>query len=351
MPDDKQSKPLAQAFNLVSPKQMFPAAKALDAALAGNTGQFTMLGDTDHGNDQLPWFLARHDTLQAMQNNNVKTLFLEMPPMAQDLADKVAAGKMTPQEFERAYSERTALDRKASPYPNDGTILRGEIIRNAAAHGIKVVFADVKSGMDIQAEQERRARGVKPDMTQKVEGGAMVVSWQQAEDKRTVTGKIGMSAQEHLYRWTGGLLFPSYPQQLVKDGLAAYAEPSGEMLAKVKGDKKWMEERVGGDALLEQVVREKAGKDKAVIFYGAEHGREGCGDIAHRLGAQRIDIYSDTTGVKANAEMIHTQNGEFPDAAITIDKGNSFSRDDLKSLVIPGSPQLPKNLAPGHCRR
>jgi len=325
-PDD--AAPLAASFNKVSKTPTEMSAAVLGKAVAAG-GQFTVLGDTNHGDPAMMKFLASEAAMKELKGAGVKHMVLEVRHEYQPLADAVAAGKMSPQTYaQRKYEMARDAGDEGFTGPSQRDIVQAGMIQTAAKYGIKVHCA------------EKQAAGLKEhgELVDKIDGLL------DAQDATALPAAMqGMSTVEQAsyflrniaFKASGGTLFPSTPERNHMELLKPLAAGSTDLMQGLAGHRQEIiNERVAGDTGIAAVAREKAGKEKTVIFYGAQHGSTPC-DLDEHLGASRVNLYADKQSALRGFQTTVMMGEQLPQQSIVLATGENITRQQARGLTLP----------------
>jgi len=329
-----------------------PAQENLNRFMA-HSGQFTILQDTandGHGNNDgyakhnALTFLAEPQTMQVLSRNGVTALAMEVRHEFQPLADGVASGKMTPEQFAQGIANmyHAAGDQPGS-IPSQRNIEVAKVIQAASRNGIRVLCV------------ENQAANLK-------EHGAEVDRLGNADKmfSQIATDHVGLSdvgtalmqiATETVSDLTHGSIFPTAHQQ----GVQTYSERIIQAIASSPTDadiaqwhKHVQEDRLSNDEKLGHSISAAVKGQKTVVFYGSAHGESNC-TLNHYLGdARRIGIYTDEGTLKADTQRMYMMGLKRPDAAIALDSGALFAAHALDALTLKDKPTLPKAFVPNN---
>lgn len=325
-PDD--AKPLAASFNAVSKTPAEISAAALGRAVAAG-GQFTVLGDTNHGDMSMMRFLASEPAMKALKDAGVKHMVLEVRHEYQPLADAVAAGKMTPQTYaQRKFEMARDAGDTGFTGPSQRDVVQAGMIQAAAKYGIKVHCA------------EKQAAGLKEhgELVDKIDGllaAQEATTPQAAMDGMSVTEQASHFLRNLAYKASGGTLFPSTPERNHMEMLKPLATGSTPLMQSLATHRQEIiAERVAGDIGIAAVAREKAGNEKTVVFYGAQHGSTAC-DLDEHLGATRVNLYADKRAALAGFQNTAMMGEQLPQQSIVLATGENITRQQAQGLTLP----------------
>lgn len=279
-----------------------PAVNALAERVDAKTAPFLLLGDGDHGDPNIIGFLARDGVMPMLKEKGYENLFLEIRHEFQPLADKVAHGEMTPQEYAQAKSDMY----KAAGYAQDAgptqkSIAEAEVIQAAAAQGINVYCAESQAA-DLKAHREFALRV--------------------AQNDAALAGAEQGILQS---KFAGNTISVSDPK------LASAFEARQQDVA----------ERTAGDITLAEFIAEKSAGAPSIVMYGANHGSR-ASDLDEHLGAKRIGLHSTLETAVAFGERAHLERGQTADALV-VSTGTFLPRAVIDNIVASG-PQLDQSV-------
>lgn len=333
-----------------------PPQAALDQQLK-NTGQFVLMqdnGGTGHGsNDTGPEnnplnslsFLANPQTGTVLAQNGFKNLAMEIRYEFQPLVDKVAAGEMTAGEYAQAKADmyRDAGD-MIGAIPSTRSIEEAKVVKSMASAGIKVICAEGQAAnLKEHGEGADRIDAAKKYNRDSITNQAGVSD---------IVSALSVKTEGMISSLTGGYLFPNAAQDEARSyeetAIKAAATPAGHRAAELL--KEIMEERIGGDGALADIIKDKVGNEKTAVYYGSAHGSYNY-DLNEALGdTKTIGIYNSEDHLKRTAQAQYMQNLQPADGGITLDTGRSFSASDISNLVETDAPRMPQNLTPSFTR-
>lgn len=132
-----------------------PFQHVLKSSLA--QADLLFIGETSaHDDLRLANFMARAETMDTFARDHVRHFFVEMPRNVQNIADDLAAGKINQNEFTRRML--AANYHSNDPGATDAILrMMGNNIVNAAKNGIKLHFADFDNGGDEYSRYQEMA--------------------------------------------------------------------------------------------------------------------------------------------------------------------------------------------------
>lgn len=313
-----QQTSLTASFNQKSRSPYAVSAELLAKLVKSSASQFTVLGNTDHSDARLAAFLAREDTMEGLKAAGVRHLFLEIRHEFQGIADAVAAGKMTPEQYAAQKRALYAASGEELPAEFDvDAVVEAQIISVAGKQGIAVHCA------------ERQAEGLKAH-------GQMVDSYYEALDAAHPLPEDGAAEGERGQKTLTDILTPLVRAETEK------AVASSEALRQA------LEKRLAADKDIAAFVRAESGKDKAVVFYGAVHGRLKC-DLEEHLRADRIEIYGDIYKARQSFQYMAMMRQDIAPLSIDLSQSRAITAQDAKTMLLE-APVLPARLAPDVCK-
>lgn len=311
-----QSVENTQAAQSVEMGLTLDATQTLADYASPETSPFLVLSDTNHGDMKIMEFMAQPRAMETLAAKGYKNIFLEERVEFQGIADQVAAGNMTPEQYAQAKADMYAqAGDSAGAAVSQRSVMVGTIIQSAAQSGFKVILAEGQA-----ADLSGHAR--------------MVDGINQAQD----TFESQMHADAVM---TGGLsviasrFYKGDAQNVRLQYSAISKNASGDWSA----HSTWratMAERIGGDASLAEKIIEQSGGAPSVIFYGAAHGRHGH-DLDEHLGAQRLELFSDGLSARISWERSHAMGEQTADALI-IKSGTLIDKATIAGFTA-GAPQ------------
>jgi len=306
----------AEAAQSVEMGMTLDPAQTLADHASPETSPFLVLGDTNHGDMKILEFMAQDGTMTALAAKGYKNIFLEERVEFQGIADQVASGKMTPEEYAQAKADMYAQAGDTSgAAPSQRSVLVGHIIQNAGQNGFKVILAE----------------GQSPDLAAHAQ---MVDTIDHAQGK--------FESQTHADAVIeGGLtvIASKFYKGEVQNTRLQYSALSKDVSTDWSAHSSWREtmaERIGGDASLAEKIIEQSGGQPSVVFYGAAHGRQ-AQDLDEHLGAQRIELFSDGLSARISWERSHAL-GEQPANALIIKSGTMIDKTAIAGFTA-GAPQ------------
>ncbi len=317
------------------------SAQALGQVVT-KAGQFTIISDTGHGNMDLMEFMANDKTMKALQKNGIKNLFMEVRPEFQDIADQVAAGKITPEEYAEKRLKIIHDSGVKFYQTKERDALEGAVIAAAGRHGIKVWCA----------EQQTSSIRSHDKMSERLGFAEMRLHealLQNAEKNTGLLDNLRQRGSVLLNLASGGRLAEDAAQDAIKKVMTPYALQDDKQIRYLSASRnRLLEERLYADRYIAAFAREKAGKEKSAIFYGAGHGRMDC-DLDDHLKARRIEIYSDMTDARAAFQLNAMSGFNFAPWALDISTGRLLNEADSRALVKQ-APTLAPDRRPDICR-
>jgi hypothetical protein len=232
----------AKAEDALSQYEDLPLDQAVGKLL--REAEVVHLGDTDHRITKTLDWLAAPANLAKLRAQGVETLFIESHHRFQICAEGLAAGKITPRDFAdfmlaqgcvRAYGDSEA-----------GFLQVGQLVIDAAAAGIRVVFADLGLGRE--------------------------ELWKLQE----YCGKAGLGED---------FIFQSKSREIDKRMKGKTPETIAEF---TRLRDIWLKARCDDKPTVENMLAEKKGK--AIVFYGAAHTFTG-NFAALGVVARKIAVY------------------------------------------------------------
>lgn len=241
--------------------------------------QFTLLGDTFHGDQKMQAFFRSADFFRSLKEAGVKNLFLERPRQFQsdiDADTKLFQGVQSEADVHERTKTYIESAKKSNPLlfagkPGLAEDLQNLTLRNGYAklYGVSIHYADHDSQKD-------------PTRTGAAEGGV----------------------RDDAYRcYTGNYA----------DLTNNYHAPEKGKLQKFKRIAE-LRERLRHDDSVAKLITEKAGREKSVALYGSAHLDTEYG-LASILGdkAQVLNIFSSADRIdnnKDNTEQFAREHGE-----------------------------------------
>lgn len=205
---------------------------------AARSNQFVIVGDTSHKKGSILQTFAQPDNFAALKQQGVKHLFLEVPREMQRSFDNLLSGKMTEEQFAADLNKR---------HPRAQSSDIGD--RGFAHELAKVAMLAKANGMQVHCADHRQAKR-----------------------------KELMGGYEHYVHNRNPSATPEeYMQDVTKRRM-----PDGSMTHLLTDDKP-----------LAEFVAGKAGRDKAVVFYGSGHGDSSYGidEMLGEVRTARVEIF------------------------------------------------------------
>lgn len=328
-------------FNAAS----LPADQRAAAALGhvvSRAGQFTVISDTGHGNMDLMEFMADDKTMAALARSGVKNLFLEVRPEFQGIADAAAAGKISPRQY--ATERLRIIEESGVKFyaPKDRDTLEGAVMAAAGRHGIKVWCAERQAASLPGHDRISRDLSLAEMRLQEA-------LERKADHDSGFMESLRLRGSTFLNLVSGGHLAEDAGQEAMKQLMAPYASRADTRINRLADQRDTLlETRIRADKKVAAFVREKAGREKSVVFYGAGHGRMAC-DLDDHLKAARVEIYSDMTDARAAFQLNAMAGFNFAPYALDLSNGRLLTAAESRALVKP-APTLPAAWRPNACQ-
>lgn len=312
------------------------------------SGQFTVLGDTDHDDIRLRYLFADDRIMAAFAKAGVKVLFLEVRAEFQDDIDNFTSGKISKAEYiNRRIGYYDAM-KEFDPARRERTLQRmtigADLMENATRHGIHVVAAE-KEFASVAAHYTTAIKYVDD----------LETFFRASYAKRTNALPMVEQAFEkyafELSMYTGGLVALDTAQQIIADNLTLIVTSSDkqnpELFKHVLERKAILEERLRGDIDLARFIQEQAKGQKSVVFYGSSHGANEC-DLDDYLKASRLTLYATKHEAITNFQRNYMLGVGVSDALV-LNTGTVLKAADYKSNILPDAPTMPESGRPQLC--
>jgi len=236
--------------------QSGPLARALE-----NPPQFIAIADTNHRDLSIPAAVASPTTIAVLAAAGTKHLFIERSASMQPLADAVAAGTLSRDDFITQMTNKYHLNFQKKPEEiRLAHSITFDMITNAKAKGIKVHY------IDSQTYAVRRT----PE----------AIAWREAFDRYV----IEQAKQDNI----------NYAALNEKDKISYRINSFCKFLTgKPKEFLQRLEqvvlnERLASDGDIAANIKKIAGTDRAAIFYGGEHDRHQGVNFVSYLGEANV---------------------------------------------------------------
>jgi hypothetical protein len=207
--------------------------------------QFTLIGDMSHKESAILKAVAQKDNIEALKAAGVRHLFLELPQEFQRGMDRFLTGKVSEADMLDHMEKRRprAFEADISEREMNAQVLK--LAKLAHEAGIKVHCADHR-------QQERRSKYIP---------------------------QYEFHASRHEPNMTYNEFMLKFHSSTLPDGSKVTPDTDDRPLAKF--------------------IAERAGKDKAAIFYGAGHGRSSYGldEILGEDRTRRVDVHASKPGI------------------------------------------------------
>jgi hypothetical protein len=311
----------AQSAQSVEMGMTLDAVQTLADYASPETSPFLVLSDTNHGDMKILEFMAQPPAMEALAAKGYKNIFLEERVEFQGIADLVASGHITPQQYADVKADMYAeAGDTAGAVPSQRSVMVGTIIQTAAQSGLKVILAE----------------GQAPDLSAHAR---MVDNINQAQDRFTSQLQSDAAA-------IGGLsaIASKFYKGDVQNVRLQYSAISKDISTDWSAHSTWrgtIAERIDGDARLAEKIIEQSAGEASVVFYGAAHGRHGH-DLDEHLGAQRLELFSDGLSARISWEQSHAL-GEQPADALIIKSGTLIDKGTIAKFTAGAAQTNPLN--------
>jgi hypothetical protein len=237
--------------------------------------QFVVVGDHDHAATALQQHFARRETFDAMSSAGVKHVFIEQPQVLAPLAQQLAEGSMTRDQFIDKLNENRIKLHDTSK-ETDAAV--ADMILNAKAAGITVHFADPGTGIATILQRKEREGNQLLDV---IHAEMAVTDPARLDEMKRLTSgstedllRNAEQVKTLLKTWHDAL--PAARQEALRKKFdSIWSEtPDGEIAARLD------------DTALAEFIRSKAGNEKSVVFYGSSHGAYS-NDLDDMLGTDK----------------------------------------------------------------
>lgn len=257
----------ASAQRITAPRHQAMAQinRSLARDLAGNA-QFIGLGDTDHRDLSISAFMAQESTMATLAAAGVKNIFIEFPPSLQYLTDDLAAGKISAADYVKGMGNNYQLFFENEEQSNKLFALRAAMILNAKKYGIAVHNADSDTSIEAPSDKDLS------DFTNK-----MAQAEQDAINNNPALAKrvSAMSVPDQI----------QWQRNFIADYISKLPAADVDRINQIINNN-LLKQRLASDGAIAKHIKEEAGSERAVIFYGAEHQP----DFARALGTEKIAL-------------------------------------------------------------
>lgn len=250
---------------------------------AARDRQFTFIGDMSHRESAVVKAVAQQENIDALKAAGVKHLFLEVPQGMQRSLDRYLTGKVTETQF---------LDFFEKQHPRAQSSDAGDRVMNQQLLSLAKMAHD--SGIKVHCSDHRQAlfkRLQRPYEDFAMQGGMKTFN--------------DFLLEKHMSKM-----------------------PDGSMVSPATDDRP-----------LAKFIAERAGKDKAAIFYGAGHGRSSYGldEILGEDRTRRVDVHASKPGIVSR--LFDRVAGSAPD--FTPDKDKPYADYFADTKGVERYPEKP----------
>lgn len=312
------------------------------------SGQFIVLGDTDHEDIRLRYLFSDERIMAAFAKAGVKVVVLEVRAEFQGDIDALASGKISKAEYiSRRIGYYDAM-KEFDPALREKTLKRitigADMMINAQRHGIRV----------IAAEKEFGSVGSHYTMAFKFLDGIEAFYKTSYATRAATLSKTQRALEKYAFEasmYTGGLIALDTMQRIIADNLTpavtSSATQNPALFKYVLERKEILEQRLREDMHLARFIKEQAKGKKTVIFYGVFHGAHEC-DLDDYLKANRLELYSTPHEAMANRQRNYMLGVGMGDALI-VNTGTVLKAADYKTTILPDAPVMQESGRPQLC--
>jgi len=250
--------------------------------------QFTVIGDMDHSDPAVSKYVHGLEVMQALKDAGVKHVFVELPRELQHVADDLANGRITKDQYIKQMSKEMDLNFVADPKEVEKHHGRmADMIVFAKKNGMRVDFADDGTGTNAMVGGPPPS----PELTKMIEESAT------ASLKKAGLPVTGKADQDVLKAVLSPRSQEDFFNEIIKRMDALPEAQRSKIIEEVQGLNKHVKDGLTqrfDDRNLYDHVTSVSGGQKSAIIYGGHHDhlRDLMMQKGHKVG--NIDIQAGT---------------------------------------------------------
>ncbi len=296
------------------------AADTFLSVLKKRDDQVILLSDTNHRDLVLVDFLSDDRILKGLAEMGFKNIFIESRHEFQAFADQVAAGTMTPLEY--AAAKKAEYKKFGADLNVERGVFDARLVQQATKHGIKIISSEHQLP-DLEAHNNSviYMRDI-----EKLHHNMM----QDLRNKYYFTHPLAL-LKEAYHHLKGDIPKEDMRQMRTVLGYKLLKRQSPYTRTIETSRRKALEIRLSHDIKLAHFIKEQTGTGRAIVLYGASHGRNHC-DLDQHLGTERIEIFSNMLNAKLGWQNTYILNEEFA-PSLVIRTGKLFKKDEIHDNI------------------